>query len=529
MKKSKNIGRLVCFIWVLLTACSCSERTDKTKNTHAHQNTTEKLRPVYHFTPQKNWVNDPNGLIYLDGEYHLFFQHHPHSTQWGPMHWGHAVSTDLLHWQELPIALYPDKLGYIYSGSAVYDKDNTSGLGTEATPPLVAIFTYHDMDVFKADGDNYQYQGLAYSTDKGRTWKKYQNNPIIPNPGSKDFRDPKVFWHSDTQQWIALIAAKDHIKFYSSDNLIDWSYNSSFGSTHGMHGIGVWECPDLFELKLEGSDDTKWVLLQNINEENPNGGSGTQYFIGHFDGSTFTNDNPEDTVLWLDYGKDNFAGITWNNAKRRIFLGWMSNWQYANLVPTTTWRNGMTFPRELSLKNTSQGLRLISRPVNELGQLSQREELVWASPNATDTLSLPFNFNATKIEGQLAGQPLDDLKLTFFNESGEQTSIAYDATDKTFVIDRTESGIVDFSENFPVIQKAPRVSVSDTLSFQLLLDANSMEAFFDGGQTVMTSLYFPNSPYHLLRVENGQNICLDSIKVHELALKSSAPKPEEEL
>ncbi|WP_311182251.1 glycoside hydrolase family 32 protein [Hymenobacter volaticus] len=289
---------------------------------------TPQYRPAYHFSPAKMWMNDPNGMVYHNGTYHLFFQHYPDGMEWGPMHWGHATSKDMVSWQEQPIALYPDSLGYIFSGSAVVDANNTAGFGKNA---LVAIFTHHDPKGEKAGSKTFQNQSIAYSLDEGKTWKKYAQNPVLKNPGITDFRDPKVSWYEAGKKWVMTLATKDRITFYSSSNLKDWTKLSEFGEKFGAHG-GVWECPDLFPLTLDGK--THWVLLVSINPGGPNSGSATQYFVGQFDGKTFT---PSSTkTQWVDYGKDDYAGVTYGNTgNRRIFQGWMSNWEYANQVPTS--------------------------------------------------------------------------------------------------------------------------------------------------------------------------------------------------
>lgn len=307
---------------------SCSQKENKPQLPKYN----DAYRPQYHFTPASGWMNDPNGMFYYEGEYHLFYQHYPDSTVWGPMHWGHAVSKDLIHWEHLPIALNPDKNGYIFSGSAVVDWKNTSGLGTKESPPIVAIFTYHDPVGAEAGRNDFQTQGISYSVDKGRTWKVYEQNPVLKNPGIADFRDPKVSWNDMSKQWVMALAVKDHIEFYGSPDLKQWTKLSEFGNTLGNHG-GVWECPDLFPLKDEAGN-TKWVLFVSINPGGPQGGSATQYFIGDFDGRNFI---PQDSVeRWIDYGADNYAGVTWSDIPeddgRRLFIGWMSNWQYANVV-----------------------------------------------------------------------------------------------------------------------------------------------------------------------------------------------------
>ncbi len=310
-------------------------------------------------------MNDPNGMVYSKGVYHLFFQYYPDSTVWGPMHWGHATSTDLMHWDEKQIALYPDNLGYIFSGSAVIDSNNTSGLGENGNSPIIAIFTSHDTTGEKAGTIDFQTQSVAYSLDQGVSWQKYKGNPVLRNPGIRDFRDPKISWYAPQQKWIMTLATQDRITFYSSKNLIDWTRESEFGKENGAHG-GVWECPDLFHLDYNGKK--VWVLLVSINPGGPNGGSATQYFIGDFDGSIFKVSHTN--TRWIDYGPDNYAGVTWaNTGDRKIFLGWMSNWLYADKVPTIKWRSAMTLPRDLHVEKIGTEYYLQSTPINELSDL----------------------------------------------------------------------------------------------------------------------------------------------------------------
>ena len=301
----------------------------------------EQYRPQIHFSPKEHWMNDPNGMVYNDGIYHLFFQYYPGGTVWGPMHWGHATSKDLIHWQQQPVALYPDSLGYIFSGSAVVDKNNTSGFGKDGKVPLVAIFTSHYPHAAPGATD-FENQSLAYSLDNGKTWIKYSGNPVLKNPGIPDFRDPKVMWYGPENKWVMTLATRDRVTFYSSNDLKHWNKESEFGQSAGAHG-GVWECPDLFPLKYKG--ETVWILIVNVNPGGPNKGSATQYFTGNFDGNKFNSNSSQ--VKWIDYGPDEYAGVTWNNTgNRRIFLGWMSNWLYANQVPTVKCRNSMSIPRK---------------------------------------------------------------------------------------------------------------------------------------------------------------------------------------
>ena len=295
---------------VLLFSCKNKESKAKVSAAVKTDYYTEPYRPQFHFSPEEKWMNDPNGMVYHKGVYHLFYQYYPEDIVWGPMHWGHATSKDVVHWKHKPIALFPDEHGLIFSGSAIVDFDNTSGFGTKENPPLVAIFTYHLMAGEKAGRKDFQTQGIAYSLDNGDTWTKYEENPVIENDGIKDFRDPKVFWNAANQTWVMALVAGDHLQLWNSDNLKEWNKLSEFGKDKGAHG-GVWECPDLFPLKVEGGEEEKWILLISMNPGAPNGGSGTQYFIGDFDGEKFTTDQSE--VKWLDWGTDNYAGVTYNN------------------------------------------------------------------------------------------------------------------------------------------------------------------------------------------------------------------------
>ena len=477
------IGLLV----ALFFACQSQQKT----NTYNEQH-----RPQFHFSPQKGWMNDPNGLVYLDGEYHLFYQHYPDSTVWGPMHWGHAVSTDLTHWQHLPIALYPDSLGYIFSGSAVLDENNTSGFGTATQKPLVAIFTYHNIEWEKAGRKDRESQGIAYSLDKGRTWTKYAQNPVLKNQGDVDFRDPKVFWYAATKRWIMPLATGNHLDIYTSANLKNWEKASEFGKNDGAHG-GVWECPDLFPLQTKDGTE-KWVLIQNIGRGAVNGGSGTQYFVGSFDGKTFKNDNPPAQTLWLDYGADNYAGVTWFNAPndRRIFIGWMSNWDdYATKVPTKSWRSATTVPRELSLQATEEGFRLFQKPVVELEKLRGNKTTLAAQK--FDNL-LPISNNSVLKEVtmvfDLSKSSAKEMGFNISNAKNEFVRVGYDTVKKEFYVDRRKSGKTAFSERFAQKHTAPYVA-GKILTIRALIDKLSVEVFVDNGRIVFTDLFFPNEDF----------------------------------
>ncbi len=448
----------------------------------------EKHRPQFHFSPPAHWMNDPNGMVYYKSEYHLFYQYYPDSTVWGLMHWGHAISNDLMHWQHLPIALYPDSLGLIFSGSVVVDKNNTSGLQKGNEKPLVALFTYHDLKKEKAGVQmDFQYQGMAYSLDKGRTWKKYERNPVIKNNGSKDFRDPKVFWHEKTKRWVMVLAVADHTEFYHSKNLKEWNYTGSFGKGVGSHG-GVWECPDLIEMKIDGQKKSKWALIVSIGNGGPNGGSATQYFVGDFNGEVFKSDNSKETIFWLDYGPDDYAGVTWSNTtNQQLFLGWMSNWNYAQLVPTKSWRSAMTIPRELFLKNTTNGYRIFSKPANNINVLRQAQKTLsfdkTIKTNGRAELELSFDLSQSNE---------DDFGVSFSNSKNEILKVGYSKQLNQFYIDRSNAGDNSFSTSFTGKSTAQRLLNSNTVKFHLFIDHSSVELFADGGSIVLTSLFFPN-------------------------------------
>ncbi|WP_411028908.1 glycoside hydrolase family 32 protein [Spongiimicrobium sp. 3-5] len=461
----------------------------------------EAYRPQYHFSPQEKWMNDPNGLVYHQGVYHLFYQYYPDDIVWGPMHWGHAVSKDMVYWEHKPIALFPDEHGYIFSGSAVVDKENSSGFGTMENPPLVAIFTYHLSEGEEAGRNDYQTQGIAYSLDNGDSWAKYGGNPVIPNSGIKDFRDPKVFWNNKINKWTMLLVAGDHLQIWDSDNLKEWEKVSEFGHTQGAHG-GVWECPDMFPLKVEGTDEEKWVLLISINPGAPNGGSGTQYFVGDFDGKRFTTDQQK--PRWIDWGTDNYAGVTYNNIPNgdRIFIGWMSNWQYARDTPTKKWRSAMTVPRKLSLKKIGDKHELINYPLKSLDTLLQTQLSKQLTIGGMEKDSVSFDhFNQTQVKFKTLAR---NFMLSFKNTKGEETVIHFDGKNSKVVLDRTASGNKDFQVDFG---KTPHYMPVDNLpegllEIRILIDWSSVELFVNGGQYVMTDQIFPTENYSLLELQN---------------------------
>jgi fructan beta-fructosidase len=473
----------------------------------------EMYRPQVHFSPKEKWTNDPNGMLYYKGTYHLFFQYYPDSTVWGPMHWGHATSTDLIHWQQKPIALYPDSLGYIFSGSAVVDYNNTSGFGKNGKVPLVAIFTHHDPKGEKEKRNDFQNQSLAYSLDEGKTWTKYVGNPVLKNPGIVDFRDPKVMWYEPGKKWVMTLATKDRITFYSSPDLKSWKKESEFGKDAGAHG-GVWECPDLFPLDNNGKKI--WVLIVNLNPGGPNKGSATQYFLGDFDGNKFTS-NSTDTK-WLDYGPDEYAGITWSNTgNKKIFLGWMSNWLYANVVPTVRWRNAMTIPRELHIKQVGKDMFVTSEPVYELGKIQ-------STPISKGNFTVIKNYDLSALTRKIifpcrinfSLEEVKDFSLVLSNDLHEKVIIGYDKKLNRYFIDRSSSGRVDFQNEFAAKHSAPRLTSNPTMNISLILDESSAELFADNGLTVMTEIFFPGKPYNQIHIETKDKLLFKKLEYVEL-------------
>jgi len=462
-------------------------------------------RPYIHFTPAKGWMNDPNGMFYKDGIYHLYFQHYPDSTVWGPMHWGHATSTDLIHWKEQPIAIYPDSIGLIFSGSAVVDAHNTSGFGENGKPPIVAIFTQHNMQGEQSGSIDFQTQSIAYSNDNGYTWKKYVGNPVIKNPGIKDFRDPKVIWHEASKKWIMVLAVKNKVSFYSSPNLKDWNKESDFGMELGSHD-GVWECPDLFTLKNNGK--THWVLTSSINPGGPNKGSATQYFIGEFDGHAFKSNSTK--TKWMDYGADNYAGVTFsntggnsNNSGKAISIGWMSNWMYATKVPTVNWRSATTTPMNLSIAIENGETYLRSMPI------IIPESKPIQIKGLTD-VKLPFVINRSE-------QPNTSFTITLSNKLGEHIDFGYDSTSNQYFIDRTTAGIHSFNDEFATKHVAPRISQSKLQNrFKVIVDKTSIELFGDFGLTVMTDIFFPTIPYDKISIKSNNEILKNQFRLFYL-------------
>ena len=440
-------------------------------------------RPEYHFTPPSNWMNDPNGLVFFDGEYHLFYQYHPHSSVWGPMHWGHAISTDLVHWQHLPIALYPDEQGMIFSGSAVVDVDNTAGFGKNA---LVAIFTYNK--------DYKESQNLAYSTDRGRSWTKYADNPVIPHLAhERDFRDPKVFWYED--HWVMALAAGDKILFFTSPDLKHWEQSGSFGSGFGST-TGVWEMPDLFKLPLGKDGEIRWVLIVGVGNGGPVGGSGTQYFIGYFNGKTFISENHQDTILWADHGSDYYAPQSWSNEPngRRIMLGWMSNWQYAREVSSDGWRGMFSVPRELSLTATANGVRLVHKPIPELEVLRVKGHH-WQNRivQPGENLLAGLTGEAFEIIAEFQVQSsVNSFGLHVRQGGEERTTIGYNSRSQEVFIDRTRSGQSAFKESFAAVHSASLEPQNGIVRLHIFMDRCSVEVFANDGIITLSDLIYPS-------------------------------------
>lgn len=471
----------------------------------------EKFRPVYHHTPAYGWMNDPNGMFYKDGVYHLYFQWNPYGSVWANMHWGHSTSTDLMHWNFEGSAIVPDAWGAIFSGSCVVDHNNTAGFGKDA---VIAFYTSAKASPW---GD-VQSQSMAYSLDNGKTFVKYEGNPILTS-SEKDFRDPKVFWYAPGKHWVMMLAVGQHMEIYSSVNLKEWKKESEFGAMQGAHG-GVWECPDLVEIPVEGTREKKWVLICNLNPGGPFGGSAAQYFVGSFDGKKFVNESPTQTK-WMDWGKDNYATVTWNNAPdgRCIALGWMSNWQYANNVPTRQYRSANTLARDLTLYREGQELYLKSTPSSEVKKARGKKVSIpsFKVSEKHEMVNL-FEEKQGAYEVEIVIQNAGASKIAFclLNDKGEKVSMYYDLNRKQFVMDRSESGTVDFSKDFPAVTVAP-ANVDKELTLRLFVDRSSIEAFGEDGKFVMTNLVFPSQPYVKMCFEADKNgYAVKTLNVYKL-------------
>jgi levanase/fructan beta-fructosidase len=418
----------------------------------------ERFRPIYHHTPLYGWMNDPNGMFYKDGVWHLYYQWNPYGSQWENMHWGHSTSRDLIHWESQPMALQPDWLGSIFSGSCVTNGDE-----------VVAFYTSAGM---------HQTQSMAVSKDGGRTFEKYSGNPVLTSD-VPDFRDPRPFWNEDIKAWNLILAAGQEMRIYSSKNLKEWNYESSFGKEYGNHG-GVWECPDLFKI------DNKWVLICNINPGGPFGGSATQYFVGQFDGKKFTCESMPKVTKWLEYGKDHYATVSFYNApeNRHVVLAWMSNWQYANQVPTKQFRSANSIPRDLGLFQHGEETYVSVVPSKEM--LAVRGAKV----------------KALTVACEIVVDVKNQTEIVLSNSKGEQVAMVYDGLKQTFSMDRTKSGDVSFSETFPCVTVAPVYGQIKQL--RIFIDRCSIEAFDSDGKMAMTNLVFPSEPYNNIKVKGGK-------------------------
>ncbi len=434
----------------------------------------EKFRSIYHHTPVYGWMNDPNGMFYKDGVWHLYYQYNPYGSQWENMTWAHSTSTDLIHWKNHGEVIQPDALGTIFSGSSVVDKENTAGFGKDA---VVAFYT---------SAGAAQTQSIAYSTDNGETFKKYVNNPILTSD-VPDFRDPNVFWNEEVKQWNLILAVGQQMNIYSSKNLKDWKYESSFGEGYGNHG-GVWECPDLLKM------GDKWVLICNINPGGPFGGSATQYFVGSFDGHKFTCESKPEVTKWMDYGKDHYATVSFSNAPdgRIVVLPWMSNWQYANQVPTQQFRSANGLPRDLGLYSYNGEDYVSVKPSPEVFAAFEKKPSGRLQPAAY--------IEVTNIKS--------NASIVLSNDKGERVTMVYDGKNATFSMDRTESGVTDFHSDFKAKTVAPTNGVIK--SMQIFIDRCSIEAFDTEGKVAMTNLVFPSKPYDKIIVKGCK------VKIYEL-------------
>lgn len=459
--------------------------------------TEDRYRPKYHFTPPAGWMNDPNGLVYFQECYHLFYQYHPHATVWGPMHWGHAVSGDLARWEHRPIALAPDEHGTIFSGCAVVDRRDTTGwFGGE--PGLVAVFTHHDST---ADGRLRERQSLAYSRDAGSTWSKYGGNPVLEAPELADFRDPKVIWHAPTNRWIMVVAAGNAVRFYASADLTVWTFLSAFVGTGALELRGVWECPDLLELPVAedyGCGTTaKWVLLVSLgcHEAEP-AGSRTVYLVGDFDGVTFRVAQAAGTSLPFDYGRDNYAASSWSGLPpedgRTLCIGWMSNWQYAQATPADRFRGAMTLPRELTLARRDGLWRLRQAPARELDRLCGKAS-IWRDVAVADDSGFGTGLRLTSYRLTAEFEPGTAAEFGFRLRCSahSETTVGYRSGEKLLFVDRSRSGETGFSPAFPGVSTAPAEPINGRLKLDIWVDATSVEVFAGDGEVVMTSLLFP--------------------------------------
>ena len=496
---------------------------------------TEKFRPVYHHTPLYGWMNDANGLVYKDGEYHLYFQYNPYGSKWGNMHWGHSVSKDLVHWEHLAPAIARDTLGHIFSGSSIVDQENVAGYGAGN---ILAFYT-------SASDKNGQIQCLAFSKDNGRTFTKYEKNPILcPADGLRDFRDPKVFRYEPEDKWVMIVSADKEMRFYDSKNLKDWNYMSSFGEGYGAQPC-QFECPDMVELPVDGDlNRKKWALIVNVNPGCYFGGSATQYFTGNFDGTKFSCDSQPNVTKWLDWGKDHYATVCFSNTgERTIAVPWMSNWQYCNIVPTKQFRSANALPRELSLYTQDGEIYLSAVPVPEIKTLRKEKKEIPAFTVANDChidSLLADNDGAYELALEITAGEAEIMGFSLFNDKGEKVDIYFNLPEKRLVMDRTKSGIVDFGkksvlheievhdrrkttsinyiDDFALATWAP-IKKENKYTLDVFVDKCSVEIFLNGGKVAMTNLIFPSEPYNrMCFYSKGGSFQVDSFKAYRLGL-----------
>ena len=452
------------------------------------------VRPRFHFTPERHWLNDPNGLVYVDGVYHLFFQHNPEAIDWGNMSWGHATSTDLLTWDERPVAIRWDDEEDVWSGSVVVDNDNVSGLGADGAPVLVAIYTSNRRDGIQA-------QSLASSVDGGETWIKYPGNPVLDRR-SNGFRDPKVLWFTaddGSGYWVmvAVEAESREVVIYRSDDLIRWDYLSTFGPAGATEGI--WECPDLFELRVDGGDKTAWVLILSVGGYGPNGGTAMQYFVGDFDGTAFTPQGADGAPRWMDGGRDFYAAVTFFGAPddRRIAIAWMSNAQYAAHIPTSPWRGAMSVPRELTLEIRAGLATLVQRPVAELAALGRAVDAVVvqdAALAAAIELPVPSQYRLD-IEARVGDTDAFVMELCGL-------VFSYTPADGILACERLAAGARAVAPEFAGVSRAAVRAVGGVLSVTVIVDECSVELFAADGELAMTHLFFGDSPDGVARLRS---------------------------
>ncbi len=496
---------------------------------------TEKFRPVYHHTPLYGWMNDANGLVYKDGEYHLYFQYNPYGSKWGNMHWGHSVSKDLVHWEHLAPAIARDTLGHIFSGSSIVDQENVAGYGAGN---ILAFYT-------SVSDKNGQIQCLAFSKDNGRTFTKYEKNPILcPADGLRDFRDPKVFRYEPEDKWVMIVSADKEMRFYDSKNLKDWNYMSSFGEGYGVQPC-QFECPDMVELPVDGDlNRKKWALIVNVNPGCYFGGSATQYFTGNFDGTKFSCDSQPNVTKWLDWGKDHYATVCFSNTgERTIAVPWMSNWQYCNIVPTKQFRSANALPRELSLYTQDGEIYLSAVPVPEIKTLRKEKKEIPAFTVANDyhiDSLLADNDGAYELALEITVGEAEIMGFNLFNDKGEKVDIYFNLPEKRLVMDRTKSGIVDFGkksvsheievhdrrkttsinyiDDFALATWAP-IKKENKYTLDVFVDKCSVEIFLNGGKVAMTNLIFPSEPYNrMCFYSKGGSFQVDSFKAYRLGL-----------